>query len=76
MIMRSTLRYGVLALALLAPLSAFAEFGDPSPNAWGVGGVNSSASQSPAKASASLCGPGEHSAYFPNQQGHACFPNR
>ena len=73
--MKNTLKYGVLVIALLAPMTAFAEMGDPSPNAWGIGGVNASAEQSPALASTQLCGPGTHSAYFPNRQGHACFRN-
>src|SRR5260370_23841280 len=68
-IMRNTLRYGVLAIALLAPLSALAEFGDPSPNAWGIGGVNSSADPSPAQASPPPCRPGAHSPPHPDKRG-------
>jgi hypothetical protein len=38
----------VVLASLSAPVSAYAGFGDPSPNAWGVGGRNDSASQSAA----------------------------
>ena len=43
--MKNTLKYGVLAIAHFAPITAFAEMGDPSPNSWGIGGVNVSAEQ-------------------------------
>jgi hypothetical protein len=74
--MKNTLKYGVLVFALLAPMTAFAEMGDPSPNATGIGGVNDSAEMSPALSSLRLCGPGTHSVYFRNDEGRICAPNR
>ena len=70
-IITSTLKYGALAIALLAPVGAFAEMGDPSPNATGIGGANSSAEQSPALASTRLRGPSAQSVLFPRREGRA-----
>jgi len=74
--MKNILKYGVLVVTLLTPLSAYAGFGDPSPNAWGVGGVNDSASQSPAEAQLRLRGPGERAGSFSDTWGCRCAPTQ
>ena len=72
--MKNILRYGALIVSLLTPLSAYAGFGDPSPNAWGVGGVNDSASQSPAESSLRLRGPGDRPDSFSYWSGYKRAP--
>jgi hypothetical protein len=80
----NTLKCALALGLLLAPVSAFASYGDPSPNSANADQSFSATSQSPAKSGVSSiafndlrhCPRGQHSQSFPNQAGWRCVVNR
>ena len=66
----------VMAVVATASQGMAASLGDPSPNARAIGGRHDSAMQSPARAAARECGPGEHAAGYVRHYGVQCSMNQ